>query len=358
MADPILARARLVAQGLITRPFATPTAAVAAFGAMQGQDLPGVIASAALRTEAGTVEDVLSAINSGALVRGYPMRGTVFFMPATDIAWITELCAGPALRAAESRRHYRDLDEADIERGREIAIEALAAGIKLCRADLFARWDQAGLDPSSGRGYHILSYLIGKGVLVYGPWNGQDQDVALAATWLPPGGDLEGRFDGDRRAATAELLRRYLTSRGPATVRDFAWWTKLPLGQVRAALPLIAGELETDGERYWRPGLMDEVAELGRAVHRPLLLPGFDEFILGYQDRLFAMSEAHHKRLVPGNNGVFKRSVVVGGEVRGVWARAGRPGRRTLGIEEFRSLGPTTRSRLDTAFEEFPFVGE
>ena len=48
--DPTLARQRLVAQGLVTRPWATPTDAVRAFGAMQGQDLPGVLASAALRT--------------------------------------------------------------------------------------------------------------------------------------------------------------------------------------------------------------------------------------------------------------------------------------------------------------------
>ena len=46
---------------------------------------------------------------------------------------------------------------------------------------------------------------------------------------------------GDRIAAVAEFLRRYLTSHGPATLRDFAWWTKLPLGEIRRALPLIVG---------------------------------------------------------------------------------------------------------------------
>ena len=50
MPDVQLARSRLVAQGLVTRSHQSPTGAVESLVAMQGQDLPGVIASAALRT--------------------------------------------------------------------------------------------------------------------------------------------------------------------------------------------------------------------------------------------------------------------------------------------------------------------
>ena len=71
MATPALTSARLVAQRLVGPPFPDPTSAVAAFGAMQGQDLPGVVASAALRSS-GAVADVLTALDDGRLVRGYP----------------------------------------------------------------------------------------------------------------------------------------------------------------------------------------------------------------------------------------------------------------------------------------------
>ncbi len=346
-----------MAQGLITRPFATPTAAVEALGAMQGQDLPGVLASATLRTPLGA-DAVLADLNAGKLVRGYPMRGTVFLLPADDAAWITELCARPSVRAASARSHQLDLDAAQIERARALAFLALEAG-PLTRAALFEVWDEHGLAPRGGRGYHLLFHLIAGGTLCYGPWNGTEQDLVLTSRWLPQSSSLEGRFNGDRVAATAELLRRYLTSHGPATVRDFAWWTKLGLGEIRSALGLVADELESDGADeagYWRPGLAEEAAGLGRRVSAPLLLPGFDEFVLGYRDRLFALSEDQHQRLVPGNNGVFKKSIVSGGLVRGTWSRAGRPGRRRLEIDEFAPITATVRSRLDAAFRAFPFV--
>ncbi|MDO5737273.1 MAG: winged helix DNA-binding domain-containing protein [Propionibacteriaceae bacterium] len=360
MTDPQLARTRLVAQGLVTRPHGTPAAAVSSMGAMQGQDLPGVIASAALRTHSGDVGEVLRDLAEGRLVRGYPMRGTVFLMAAEDLLWTSALCAAPALRAAEKRRHLLGLDSVRVDRARELAVEVLAAEPNgLGRAELMARWDADGQPTTGGVGYHLLAHLIGEGTLCHGPWNGTDQNVALANAWLPQGTDLDSRFHGDRVAATAEWLRRYLMSHGPATIRDFAWWTKLPLREIRAAAPEAVADLESDGESetsYWRPGLLDEVADAGKRASEPLLLPGFDEFILGYQDRTFAMTQEQEKLLVPGNNGVFRRSVVVNGAVKGFWRRGGRPGRRILEIEAFATIPKTTDARLHALFEMFPVV--
>ena len=49
------------------------------------------------------------------------------------------------------------------------------------------------------------------------------------------------------------------------------------------------------------------------------LLGAFDEYILGYRDRLFAMTSEVHEILAPGNRGVFRRAIVVDGQVRGTW---------------------------------------
>lgn len=346
-----------MAQGLVTRPYARPADAVGAFGAMQAQDLPGVLASAVLRAQ-GDVGSVLEDLDEGRIVRGYPMRGTVFLLPGTDAAWITELCARPSLRAASARSHQLQLDQAQVDLARALAVGRLDDG-PVPRAELFAHWDAHGLATAGGRGYHLLFHLIAGGTLCYGPWNGTEQDLILASRWLPQGSSLEGRFNGDRVAGVAELLRRYLTSHGPATVRDFAWWTKLGLGEIRTALAHVSNHLDSDGAEepsFWRPGLVEEAAALGRRPSAALLLPGFDEFILGYQDRLFAMSAEQHHRLVPGNNGVFKKSIVAGGVVRGVWARAGRPGRRSLETDEFVPLSATLRSRLGALFAAYPFV--
>lgn len=362
MTDKLLGRARLVAQGLLTRPHADPLAVVTAQGAMQGQDLPGVIASTALRTPSNSVSAVTDAMDAGLVVRGYPMRGTLFLLPAADASWMGQLCAAPALRAARSRQHQLGLDDARMARAREVAFEALSRSPQgLSRADLFALWEADGQPTKGGPGYHLLARMISETFLFFGPWNGQDQNVVLAEGWVPVGSGLEGRFNGDRIAAAAELLRRYLCSHGPATIRDFAWWTKLTLREARAALDLVADEFEQGNEAdptYWRPGLRDEVAALGDAVANPLLLPGFDEFILGYQDRLFAMSAVEHQRLVPGNNGVFGRSLVVDGVVLGVWKRGGRPSKRQLELTEFSPVPDDLRPQLARLFDAFPFVSD
>ena len=361
MPDAALGRARLVAQGLITHPFQRPADAVADFGAMQGQDLPGVIASAALRTQSGDPAEVLADLTAGRLVRGYPMRGTVFLMAPDDVVWVSQLCNAAVLRAAVRRRADLGLDEQMVERARQEALTVLPQHPEgLSRTELFERWTALGVPTDQGRGYHVLAHLIGRTDLVHGPWNGIDQDIVTVEQWVGVGQDLETVFNGDRVAAVAELLRRYLTSHGPATLQDFCWWTKLPQREVKAAWSVISDDVESgegsDGlVRHWRVGLMGEVAALVKDLRRPLLLPGFDEFILGYADRLFAMTADQHQQLVPGNNGVFGRSVVIDGTVRGLWKRGGRPGARSLELKAFGPLAKTHEVALHRRFRDFPY---
>jgi len=122
----------------------------------------------------------------------------------------------------------------------------------------------------------------------------------------------------ERDEALEEFAFRYFTSHGPATVKDFSWWSSLTLTDARAGLGAARDrldEFELDGQTYHlRPGL--EPAE--RAVH---LLPGFDEYLLGYGDRTAQLAGEHANTVVPGGNGLFMPTVVVDGEVVGIWKR-------------------------------------
>ena len=359
MVDAALARARLVSQGLVVRRWERPVEVATAFGAHQGQDLPGVLASIALRSGGG-IEAVVEACTRGEIVRGYPMRGTVFLLAAADARWITQLCVDKSLRESERLLKGRGISAGHLERSAEIAAELLADGPRP-RAELHAHWAEARLSEAQGANYHMTFHHIATGMLCYGPVVDGDQHIALTESWLPAGTGLEDRFNGDRDAACAELLDRYLTSRGPATLRDFSWWSKLSLGAARRAFALIRErfeELPGDEPRYQRVGLADEVAAAGRSASRPLLLPGFDEFILGYQDRLFALTERDHPKLIPGNNGMFKRSAVLGGRVVGSWKRAGTPGRRRLELTRFEDLSSRSESSFEKAFRTWPFLTE
>lgn len=382
MTNRPLARARLVAQGVVrpsgSRQSPEPTVAnsrpvhehVRGFVAMQGQDLPGVISSIALR--AGTDADtVIRAFDDGEIVRAYPMRGTVFAMAADDAAWVSELCNAPMVRAAANRRAQLGLEDHHMHTAEDVLHRAVATSPThgVCRADLLAAWNEAGIATDAGRGYHLIRHFISVGTAVYGrfgPDSRRDNNVMLADDWLPAGSTLEARFNGDDVHATAELLHRYVRSHGPVTLHDAAWWSKLPLRLLRPAAELTLqshDDVETgtwthDGEpHYWRAGLHEEVRAVGRRVNEPLLLPGFDEVILGYPDRMYIVPAAHHEDLVPGNNGVFRAGALAGAEVIGFWKRGPvkKSAPRRLVLAPFATVSEARRRKLATRFAQFPF---
>ena len=67
--------------------------------------------------------------------------------------------------------------------------------------------------------------------------------------------------------------------------------------------------------------LLDDVVPGSRSL---LLLPGFDEFLLGYADRTAALDPGHRDLIVPGGNGMFKPTIVAGGRVIGTWRKAAK----------------------------------
>src|SRR5204863_3020434 len=80
----------------------------------------------------------------------------------------------------------------------------------------------------------------------------------------------------------AELASRYFASHGPATLRDFAWWSGLTVAQARKGIEHAPLEpREADGLTYW-------AADWDAAAGSPpatFLLPNYDEYVIAYKDR-------------------------------------------------------------------------
>jgi hypothetical protein len=151
----------------------------------------------------------------------------------------------------------------------------------------------------------------------------------LLDEWVP-----EPRRLG-RDEALTEWARLYFTAHGPARRQDFARWTGLPAADVRTAIEGALQHLVTDDD-----GLLLDPATPGRlaAADDPkgeLLLPGFDEFVLGYADRTEVLDAAHADRIVPGGNGMFRPTVVRDGRVVGTWRWAGSGRNRRVERELF-----------------------
>src|SRR5690554_920174 len=79
--------------------------------ALQSQDLPAVLRAIAIRSREGTtLADVRAAFDSGALVRSWPMRGTLFATTPGHLATLLRFTGERLHRAASRRRTELGLD--------------------------------------------------------------------------------------------------------------------------------------------------------------------------------------------------------------------------------------------------------
>ena len=352
-----LALLRLVAQRLVGPPLGSPRAVVEHLAALQAQDGPGALRSVALRCD-GTPDEVRAAFDAGTLVRSWPMRGTLHVLLAEDLPWMLPLMTPRPRAAAAKRRPELGLGEADVARARALAEEALA-GTALTRRELLAGWDAAGLATAGGRGYHLVVELAQRGVLCLGPHVGEEQAFVLVAEHAGTRArvDVGGR---PRDEALAELALRYFRGHGPATLADLARWSGLPMADVRAGTTAVRAQLaavQVDGaEHLLAPETLDAYPVLRAAAEGSvLLLPGFDELVLGYRDRSMTLAAEHADRVVPGGNGVFRPTVVAGGRVVAVWRTVGTGRNRRLEVEPFE--GPLDAATLAAAEERWARLG-
>lgn len=349
-----IARLRFAAQGLL--PVASvgealghapdPVSAVRRMVALQSQDLQSGLLGVGLRTRTATASGVAAALASGAVVRTWTMRGTLFTVAAEDVRTFVGLAHERVMRSASARHRDLGIGEEDVAVVRQAAEHRLAGGVGMTRAELFEAFEAAGQPTGGQRGIHLISILSHRMVLVQGPLRGRQQEFRLADEWLPPRTGLTGDD------ALEYLAIRYIASHGPVDERDFAWWIGQPLGRVRE--PFAAAAAEAAAVHYAGRLLFcsPDVAALAdsRAGARSVAaLPAFDELAIGYPDRSVAIPDPYLQRIIPGLNGTFKAMVTVGGRAVGTWTKGGRPGAPRVQPELFEGLGPSASAGLAKA---------
>ena len=281
--------------------------------ALQAQDAAGSLWSVGVRTGA-TRAEVEAAVTARLVTRSWPMRGTLHLLATEDVRWMCRLLAAEMTTAERTRHAQLDLTPATLERAREVLGDALRGGVAMPRPDVLDTLRTNGIDPSGQRGAHILGRLCQEALLCQGPACERQPTFVLLDDWVP------WSWDPGREEAMAALATRYVAGHGPVTVRDLAGWIGRTLTFAREAVALAGDQVrltEIGGEAYLVPPEPAPVAST-TAVR---LLPGFDEYILGYKDRSVMMSAAEELRVVPGKNGMFLGTVTVGGIVVGTWGR-------------------------------------
>ena len=311
-------RIRLVRQGLGGADRLDPPGVVERLLALQAQDFASAKWAIGVRSPGTTLADIDAAIDSGRIVRSWPMRGTLHFVPAVDLHWMLQLTSPRLVAGARTRLAQLDIDENVVEQARGVAVASLSGGRSLGRAGFLAALEANGIATTGQRGYHLIGQLALSGTLCWGPQHGRQQTLVLLDEWVPSPRRL------DRDEALGEFVLRYFGGHGPATLKDFAWWAQITVADARVGLA-VAGdrliELAVDGASHYLPADAD-TGQLGSAPRQrsPVLaLPSFDEYLLGYTDRSFAVENGSLLRVVPGKNGIFLPLILSSGRVIGTW---------------------------------------
>ncbi|MBX7159420.1 MAG: winged helix DNA-binding domain-containing protein [Acidimicrobiia bacterium] len=342
-------RLRLRNQWLAPRPDTSPAQVVTHLGALQSQELWSGEWSIGSRSSSLDATAVHEATLHREILRTWPMRGTIHFVPAVDAGWMLELGRTSAFKGVERRRDFLGLSEENANAAVDVLREALADGEPVTRTECTRILEDAGVMTDPKHAYHLLWFAAQHGATCIGPQTGKEQTFVALAVWVA---DLH---EMSRDDALEELAFRYFDSHGPAHAKELGRWSALPAADVRRAIEL-AGErlvaVDTElGEMLVSAAVADDLT--GGAIDPPsprvLLLSGFDEYMLGYGDRAAIMTPEQLKLVVPGANGVFRPTVVDDGTVVGTWKRAVKRARVEIAVTPFASFGARLRKGVEQA---------
>jgi len=327
--------------------FTEPAAVVAWFGAVQAQDYLGALWAVGLRLLDAHERDVERALSERTIVRSWPMRGTLHFLAAADARWMIELLAPRVATAAAKRLRALGIDESVLSRARRALVKELEGNRQLTRSAVYGALGRARVSTQGERGLHVLWRLAHEGLICFGAREGKQQTFALLEEWLPR---------AKRRArdeALVELARRYFTAHGPATLRDFAWWTGMTLAEARLATEMAGKSIEREviGDETYHFADAALPARSGRAPKPAYALPAFDEFFVGCADRRAAVDPAHAQRVSAFE--LLTSVALVDGRFVGTWKRRIVGERVILATRLLAPLAPANAAGLRRALERY-----
>ena len=341
-----IARRRIRNSRLTGDRFTAPDEAVRWHLAMQAQEYGPAMWSIGQRSKRSRQDDVDRALTEGTIVRTHVLRPTWHFIARDDIRWLLAL-SGPRVQRGNAGRYRQlGLDARTLARAEKVIASALEGGNRLTRDELAAVLEQRKVDREGQRMPYFLMHCELEAVISSGGREGKQQTYALFDERVPVDG---ARFE--REEALVELVRRYLRSHGPATVKDLSWWSGLTMSDIRAALGSLAEEVgsdEIDGLTIW--SVSSERRRRAPAARGAHLLQTYDELVVGYTESRFhgdtsgeLARQAWSDRSFP--TGLF----LLHGRIGGHWRRTIEAKRLRVAMHTYRKVTAADAEVLESA---------
>ncbi len=299
------------------------------------------------------VDDAL--LSQRTLVRTWAMRGTLHLLPAAELLiYLAGLRA--AWRGRERWVARLGVDEKLADHA-VIAIESALARGPLSRRDLsvairgaLGRKVVGAVDQTLARTVEdgcarvMLEYASARGVVCLGRPRGQEITFVRVDQWV-----REPRPAPVQRKAEERLLRGYLSAFGPATPADFAHWSGIPASDAVSIMNRLRKET-LEVQLNGRSGVLLRrdvpVLERAKPVRMVRLLPNFDTYLLGHEDKGLSLDPAHYKD-VYRKAGWLAATVLVDGRVVGTWRREDKGRPLIIQLRPFQKLSRSTMAAIE-----------
>jgi hypothetical protein len=295
--------------------FNRPEDVVQWLGAVQSQDYGPAKWSVGDRARDTTDAVIDKLFAEGTILRTHVLRPTWHFVLPEDIRWLQQV-TGPRVHQL-SAYYYRQLGlPLELrEKCTALIADALKGENHLTRKELGAVLAGAGIAAEGNRLSYIVMHAELNGVVCSGPMRGKQHTYALIDERAPNARELTPD------EALAELVLRYFTSHGPATIKDLVWWSSLTVASIKKGLAMVGNRLQHEtigGVTYWFADPPPESRPRSPTIH---LLQGYDEYVVGYTESKYVLSVSGRAQQVPAMPPVPTGVLILDSQVAGFWKR-------------------------------------
>ncbi|MEP7142614.1 MAG: winged helix DNA-binding domain-containing protein [Ferruginibacter sp.] len=313
MTLPDIAQYRMLNQQMITTGFSKPAEMVAWLGAMQAQEYAHSKWAIGQRLPGSVDADIERDFTNGDILRTHLLRPTWHFVTPADIRWILALTA-PRVHVANAFTYREmELDNKIFNRANDVLVTALQGGKQLTRTVLQSALKRKKIIADGIRLSCIMMHAELDGIICSGARAGKQFTYALLDERVPQVSHL------DKDEALAELTKRYFTSRGPVTLKDFSVWSGLTVAQVKRGMEMVSShfihEAKGDEIYYFPPtGPLNK-----KLFQHAWLLPPYDEYIMGYKNKEAIFF--NRNKMNPAPELLFLNTIIIEGQIAGSWRR-------------------------------------
>lgn len=327
--------------------FNTAHDVVSWLGAVQAQDYAGAKWALALRMNEATDSALDQALADGSILRTHLLRPTWHFVTPEDIRWLLKLTA-PRVHVANAFGYRQaGLDKALFKKSNAVIEKALRDGKQLTRTELAAYLAKAGIAVDGIPLTHLMMHAELEGLICSGGRRGKQFTYALLEERAPQVKDLT--LD----EALAELTTRYFSTRGPATLQDYVWWSGLTMTDARRGLELVKSNFiceELNGQMYW---FTENSLPRKTKTTTAHLLPNYDEYIVAYTQRSALLNESHTVKVDARGNVLFQNTLMMEGQIFGTWKRSLQKNKVVIEILTFTMLNKAQQQAAVTSAEAY-----